>query len=349
MNKNIKRILSGILLCGAIIAAMAVTSMLLVSCSETDMDITKIEQQPQIVVYCFPCSERDTTCITLLRSVPITKSEMNNPYGIEADSLRLHNADVSFMQNGVAKEVKYAAEETGTVPAGCYYVVGKIATGDKIELKAAADGLQSVSAETVIPPLQPIKSIRVTTAVHDQTEYKQLLVDVDGAKMSGGYYAVTVSIAGHLTAESIDGTAEERDFDLRIAVNTEDEPLIAPSQTDTDLFSFEHYFHNDFYIFNGSNITTDSYTLRLNVNTWWTPSWEYDTNYTVANARYVVHLYRIDSPLYKFLKSVNDMESNDLAKYGLAPVLPTHSNISGGTGVLGGCGVEKGEISIEIE
>lgn len=348
MNKTIKNTLSGALLCAVLIAAMAATTVLLASCTETDMDINKLKSEPKMVVYCFPQTESDTTCITLMRSVAVTDPQINSLDGLSADSLLLPGAHVTFRQNGVERTVKYAEESTLSVPKGCYYVVGDIAEGDQIEIEASAAGLPSVSAKTTVPVAQPVKRVRKTTVIHDQEEYIQLLVDVDGAAMRGGYYAVTVSFAGRVSDIDIAGNEYESDIDERKTIYTDDEPLLSPTPTDQDLFDFDIYFHNDFYIFNGSNITSDSYTMKLNIYDYWDSGLE-QSGFTIKDPRYTVRLYRVDPILYKFLKSVNDMESNDLAKWGLAPVLPTFSNINGGVGVLGGCSVAQKSVLTDGE
>lgn len=349
MSKNIKNTISGALLCTLIMAMMAATTLLLSSCTYTDMDISKIGAEPKIVLYCFPTPESDTTCITVMRSVPVTEREPGSTYGATAEELRLPDAKVTFLLNGVAQEVKYTAEKTASLAAGSFYVTCHIAEGDKIEVSATAAGLPSVSAETTVPGCHVVKGIRSTTVTHDYTDYRQLLVGIDGAAMRGGYYAVTVSLAYTLTGWN-DGTdTVTTAHEYRTNANLTDEPLVSPSEIDIDLFDTEKSFYDSFYIFNGSNITSDSYTLRLNVD-YINSIYAYGySGWRVKDPRYVIRLYRIDPAMYKFLNSINNMADNHLAEYGLAPVLPTCTNVSGGLGVVGGCGVDKAELPIKLE
>lgn len=349
MNKTIINTATRALLCLLIIAAMAATTMLLASCTEEDMDIKKLGAEQKMTLFCFPTTESDTTCISLMRSVPITDNEPETIFGTTTEQLKLSDAHVTFTLNGVEQDVKYATEQTGSVPAGNYYVVCRIAEGDKVEVSAAADGLPAVSSMTTVPVCEGIKSIGSATAVHDLTLYKQLLVELDGASMRGSYYAVTVSAAYTLQGKDNEGNGLTKDYCRRLTADLTDEPLISPMQIDSDLFGYEGSFYDNFYIFNGSNITSDSYTIRLNVyDGQYFDTSEFDSG-MIINPRIEVRLYKIDTALYRFLKSINDLIGNDLPKYGLAPVLPTYSNISNGIGVLGGCGVKKAEVAIQLD
>jgi hypothetical protein len=44
----------------------------------------------------------------------------------------------------------------------------------------------------------------------------------------------------------------------------------------------------------------------------------------------------IGQELYKYLKSINDINNSDLSTYGLALITPTFTNINGGIGVIAG-------------
>ena len=43
--------------------------------------------------------------------------------------------------------------------------------------------------------------------------------------------------------------------------------------------------------------------------------------------------------MYKYLKSINDIDNNDLGEYGLAPIHSHYTNIENGIGLLGGCSI----------
>ena len=43
--------------------------------------------------------------------------------------------------------------------------------------------------------------------------------------------------------------------------------------------------------------------------------------------------------MYKYLKSINDIDNNDLGEYGLAPIRSHYTNIENGIGLLGGCNI----------
>ena len=56
---------------------------------------------------------------------------------------------------------------------------------------------------------------------------------------------------------------------------------------------------------------------------------------------YVVDLYKVTPEYYRFLKSINDAQSNSWADVGLMQVTPTYSNVKGGFGVVAGYNISS--------
>lgn len=54
---------------------------------------------------------------------------------------------------------------------------------------------------------------------------------------------------------------------------------------------------------------------------------------------YNVQLCKVTPEYYRFLKSINDAQSNSWADAGLMQVTPTYSNVKGGFGVVAGFNV----------
>lgn len=310
------------------------------SCQD-EMDINEIATKPKMAVFCYPCPANDTTVITIQKSLPIKNSFI---YDENDFTEKLPNQVVTLSVNGEQRAVEYANDTIGSVPKGNYFSVGQINEGDNITVEASADGVERVTSTTIVPKAQPILDIRTTTATHDNTQYTQLLVDIDGQGMRGNYYAVTVNIAGEFDwAFSMSGFGDDieyvdpqhESFNSRQAVNVQDEPLLSSAFDDDMLFDFGSDFYGDFYIFDGNNVTTDKYTLRLNITNGW--KWYLQDYHFVYNAdiNYVVRLYRIDPAMYKFFRSINELNGNDFAKYGLASFNTTYSNVKNGIGVVG--------------
>lgn len=345
MTKEIKNGVGGVLLCCLIILSMAVLTALLATSCAADMDDSQLTAQSKVVVFCFPNTASDTTQISVTRSIPIS-NKGGNKDNVNADgSLSVAGADVVFRLNGSPCTVKYAADAVGTVSKGMYYVVGKVHEGDEIAIDVNAPGLPPASARTTVPAPLPVSNLRLARITHNSTTYNQLLFDFSNKDMAGNYYAVTVDFAYHVKGNNHDGTPLEADRSGRISINIDDEPLLSGDNDDDVIFDFSSGFYDSFYIFNGNNVKSSTYTMRLNANVSFY-NYDYDIdNPEYTNTRYIVRMYRIDASLYRFLKSLNDMQGNDLAQYGLAPILPTYSNMRGGIGILGGCSASEAEIS----
>lgn len=320
--------------------------MALASC-EDEMDINVLASKPKIAVFCYPSPANDTTVIDISGSLPIKNANGNTG---EYSSV-LNNLNIKFSVNGEERKVEYAENMIGSVVQGNYFSVGKINTGDKVTFEASADGFESVKSTTIVPETPKILDIHTTTAVHDNTEYKQFVVDIDGRGMKGNYYAVTINVACQFdktpwnvdeeSGDTIFLAPEHYNYDARQWLDLTDEPLLSDSFDDDMLFDFGSDYYSYFYIFDGNNVTSDKYSMRLNLpDYWWRNQIAYnpsggDGKISNFSGSYVVRLYRIDPAMYKFFRSINELDGNDFAQYGLASFNTTYSNVKNGIGVVG--------------
>ncbi|MCR5159880.1 MAG: DUF4249 domain-containing protein [Prevotella sp.] len=110
------------------------------------------------------------------------------------------------------------------------------------------------------------------------------------------------------------------------------EPLLQTlSPTDKD-FGFDDDYYQNFYIFSDEKIQGQTYTLHLNLNRWH----DQDITYHYRPVQYQVQLYHLTPEFYRYVKSINDVDNNDLAEAGLSMVQPARSNVQGGIGIVGG-------------
>lgn len=110
------------------------------------------------------------------------------------------------------------------------------------------------------------------------------------------------------------------------------EPLLQTlSPTDED-FGFDSDFYQGFYILSDEKIQGQTYTLHLNLNR----SHDQNIMYHFRPVQYQVQLYHLTPEFYRYVKSINDVDNNDLAEGGFSMVQPACSNIQGGIGILGG-------------
>ncbi len=152
------------------------------SCSY-EFELNDINVGEKIVLYCIPCTDKDTTLIQLSRSIPVSKKgKLQN--GIS-------DAGINFTVNGKEQPVYWNENATSSLPARCYYVLGRYNEADKVDIKASADGLPSVSSETVLPVPFPLKKVDMKLKYEINTKLQFLITFQDNADTED-YYGIRV-------------------------------------------------------------------------------------------------------------------------------------------------------------
>lgn len=314
---------------------MAVSLMLLcltlISCKD-DFDIQKLQDHPRLVVYCFP-TDGDTTLVAVARSLPVASVKGY----IDALSREKVDAHIIYKVNGVEQTVKRIANEEEaqlftrstnssvlSQLVGQYYVVGKQKAGDKISLQVSAPDFSSVSASTYIPEKVGVELGDVKLEMKSSDGYNSITIDRIEAVFhdnpsSEDYYSVKLKLQ----------TKEASKSQMLL---TENEPLLNNRTKLDDDFGMDSYeYFDNAFIFNDRTINGKTYTLHLDVH----------SNYSSYGFSYVVDLYKVTPDYYRFLKSINDAQSNSWADVGLMQVAPTYSNVKGGFGVVAGYNISS--------
>lgn len=338
-------------------------AFLLVSCQD-NFDITKIEGQPKIVMYCMPTCG-DTTVVTLAESVPV-----NTRPNDSTRPMPLNDAKVSYRLNGVEQQVENLGD-------GNYRVVVHQQPGDVVRVKAESGSLPTAEAVTVIPEAVEAQIVGMADVRADDNDgdgdfrdYVQLAARFSDDPSTRDYYAVRVMSDYHffekdnvyITGDT-DGTtgdsgngitsgeggmpappdgyyeSKSQSFTRWEELNIQNEPLLKPLTSADSDFGFERDFYQNFYIFDDTSLRSPSYTLHLNVPKQPTGKWQDFAAYI----RYRVVLYKISETAYRFFKSINDMSGNDFASYGFSQITPTPSNVEGGLGMVGAFSTGEGE------
>ena len=293
-----------------------ITLCMLTSCGD-NIDIRQGEP-PKFVIYAFP-SASDTISIT----ISVTK-----PAGHNTPALSHATISVTCQTNGKADVIKFAdSSNVSGLPVLTYYAIGKHKTGDRVRVSVVPashqDGLDLTKAwgETQIPESPSIDSISMDTIFHKEDDYTRFRVAFH--KTHGvQYYAVRVKGMEYFeSVDSVSCVSEE--------IETSLEPLLN-GLTDTELnFGTNNDFYHLMYVFDSSQVTSQAVTLRLCV---------LGQPYTSA---YRVELFSLSPDFYQVLKSINDINNNDIGTHGLAFIQPTYTNISGGYGCVAGYGCVK--------
>lgn len=296
-----------------------ITISALASCTDS-MDINDIKSDSRLVMYCFP-SCNDTTFIQLSRSTPVNNSNTGTSVGVD-------NASIIYKVNGTQIPVhlyKASDKSTGTESSSLYYTTDKHTVHDKIEIQASANDIRSVSSFTTIPSMPVIDKIDTTHLQQGWNRYLMMYMTFTDDVKTKDFYAVRVM------QKEIDknGYIVPDDTLLYItSINTDEEPLLNKlSNVDND-FGFSENFYRNFYVFDDQLINGKTYKMHLKM---------YGSSSSIDRSIYYkIQFFKITREYYKFIKTLNNMNGNDLAEYGFSPVTPIFNNVKNGFGIVGG-------------
>lgn len=304
--KQKKNIHWRLFICCVIVAALT-------SCKD-HFDLDQLQNPSKLVLYCFP-SSADTTYISVTNSVGVKK------YADTHKIAKVADARVSYAVNGQPRQVQ--RQDDGT-----FYVLGAHQPGDRVSISVEHPDYASVSAETVVPERVPVELRDVREVVEydsywlELVHYYQLRATFTDPAATTDYYAVRVRVQGF--------SGDNRPQEYWPEIFTLDEPLLQSLSGIDEDFGFENEYYSRFYIFSDQDINGQTYTMHLDIQAL---HYSYDPD---SPAHYQVLLYKIAPEYYYFLKSINDVENNELAKGGFAQLMPTYTNIRQGVGVMGG-------------
>ena len=295
---------------------LLVCMLLAVSGCRDDFDLDDISNKEKLVVYCLP-STTGTTYISVTNSMAIGKHA-------EANKMR-----------AVYGTATASAVVPESIPVRLDRVQ-KVSLFDE-DYMSTRDYYQL--AATFTDPVESKDYYAVTVrAKHYKGDAYGELVNENGSRtlwIPNDYndylYWKEQYPQAEWTCEISDSVVETK------TIYTAKEPLLNTlTDIDTD-FGYENSFYGNFYIFNDATINGQTYTLHLN-----TDSFGYGGAFNFWH-KYQVVLYRLTPEYYHFLKSLNDVENNDLAQAGFSLVSPTLHNISGGFGLLGASNSSESE------
>lgn len=289
----------------------------LISCQE-NLDMNDMDAKSKLVIYCFPC-DTDTIFMQISQSIPVNSCK--------STSLNIQN--ITCIINGINMPIGYKGNGKDKLNSGIYYITGKFCSGDTIHLQINTKEHTPITASAILPDKPIITSLDIDTLCIKGEWFTQLRMGFHNSS-DKAYYAIRI-IGMEVTKEY---TRENIQY-----IDNNEEPLLNNySKGNVDFGTSNEYYHH-MYIFDNSQIIDNTYILHLNVPY---------CNYIPC---YKVQLFRITHDYYKFLKSINDINNNNLSNYGMSFITPTFSNIKNGIGILGAYRMQEsqwiGNISIE--
>lgn len=299
--------------------------VVLSSCSY-HFELDEVDASEKLVLYCFP-SNKDTTVIQLSRSVPVGKREPLDK--------SVRNADIHFTVNGKEQAIYWNEDSTSSLPAKCYYTLGKRGKNDCLQLQVASTGLPAITARTVMPDIFPLKEIRLAPRGSSENTL-QVLVTFKDDEGSDDYYGIRMMKKQIRTEDNEEDVSfYSVEFDLK------GEPLL-DNQSDLDeIFMLSNCFFGNLYIWSDDKIQGKEYTLRLNMD--YQKDFVYDWDNSSYREEYKIYLYKLSPEFYNYFKTLNNINNNDLGNHGLSPMFHHYTNVSNGIGVVGACQITETE------
>lgn len=289
-------------------------------------ELDEVDACEKLVLYCFP-SNKDTTVIQLSKSVPVSKREPLDKC--------VRNADIHFTVNGKEQAIYWNEDSTSSLPAQCYYTLGKWGKNDCLRLQAASTGLPAITAQTVMPDNFPLKEVRLVRK-GDSDNTLQVLVTFKDDGGTNDYYGIRL-IKKEITTKDGDKNIsfQSVEFDLK------DEPLLNNLSDLDEIFMFSNRFFQNLYIWDDEKIPGKEYTVRLNMD--YQKDYDVDWDNFSYREEYKIYLYKFSPEFYSYFKTLNNINNNDLGNHGLSPMLHHYTNVSNGIGVVGACQITETE------
>lgn len=304
-----------------------IASLLIILSSCTyEFNIDDVEAKRKPVIFCMPNTLGDTTLIQVSQSNNVNNKGTNTTA----------KPDITFKLNGMEKEIKYTDKATDLLPANSYYVLGKLKEGDKIDMEASYPDMPTAKSSTVIPqpfPLDKWDMILKDGSYGREIQFRISFTDNADTK---NYYGIRIisKISYHNYYPDYNSGA---DYDKLwgIEFNLDEEPLLSKKVGFDEIFDISKLHYQEIYLWDDTMLNGKSYTLHLGTNY----SEDSVNEYNSTVNFFKIYLYHFSEEMYKYLKSINDIDNNDLGEYGLAPIRSHYTNIENGIGLLGGCSI----------
>jgi len=327
------------------IGLLASLSLSLAGCIE-ELDLENLRPEPRLVLNSVVVAGEPVTA-GVSRTWFLTEDHPN---------VTLRNVEVLLQVNGQPVErMLWEDGDTMYNGLGQYISSYRPVSGERVEITAKWEK-KEVSATTILPESCPIKDVVADyTFVPGYSEKKRLLsITFEDNPGVNNYYLIRFEINQHYR-DSLTGEYTGEYFWRPLSMEYDLDPLfsgdINAMETVLDLGWMNGYhgrvFSND--LFRGKEYTLKVYSL-----------YDYSPSYGGGGSvggessdlpfYYRAILYSITEDYYKYMKTLLELTDNtleeELVNLGLAEPAYIFSNITGGTGILGGCAADTMDVKI---
>lgn len=294
---------------------------------DNEFSLNRLDSPPKTVLYCIPATIGDTILIQVSQSTTVNNQVTNKgsqPY-------------IIFKLNGIEKEIRFNEESTPLLPANSYYVLGKLMEKDRIDIEVSYPDMPVTRAQTEIPGRFPLNKSEVVLKDGEYGKEIQFQISFKDDATTKDYYGIRI-IRKKITKYTLSDVQDFIEY-APVELKIDREPLLSDKTGFNDIFGLSKEYYRFIYIWDDNMINGKDYTLDVG-------TYYYSgsiNEYQKETYEFKIYLYKLSEELYKYIKSVNDINNNELGNYGLAPIRSHYTNIDNGIGLLGGCNIYESE------
>lgn len=307
--------------------------LLFITACTKDLNLDHLRPEPRLVLNSIVVTGEPVTA-SLSRTWFFTDRRPN---------VSMSDAHIKLYVNGQFEEdMHWEPGDSSYNNIGQYTSVYRPIVGDEIKITANHNEKEA-SATTILPEICPIRAITLDTVLIPEYSQKGIQVSTTFHDNPGrfNYYLIRFEVGIPL----INPETGEQEYQWNtVSMNYEDDPLFSDDNNALETILKSNWLNGRYgRVFSNDLFQGGEYTLKV-----------HDTNrYNYTSSRnetgsqenlpfvYKVYLYTISESFYKYMKSFlrlnDDHIYNDMINAGLIEPTYIHSNVTGGTGIVGGC------------
>lgn len=274
---------------------------------EYHFELDNIVEDPLICIRSY-MPAGDSAVIRINKTVPVTV--------IGKIDTALISPSYSLTCNG--KEI--GLYDTWSENGGLYIKTGSFQSGDRLEITATAQGMETASASTIVPESFPEYSIET---FQDEKDGNWMRVHINEMPEKGNFYGAFIEYYADVQYKE-EGREPSREYGyVYMDYNDETFPL--------DYNGFYPYYiyreSRDVVLWSEDETIDGSYEIKMNLNM-------NNANYRCYERYIKVHLLRFSEEMYRRLYA-EAATDNFLASLGFSSPSFTYNSIDNGTGYFG--------------
>lgn len=309
------------------ICALSTCAILSASC-EYRIELKGEGFKEKLFVECYPGKEEECH-VRLQKAIPTN--------GNVSDDTVPRNVEMTVTVNDTPVEVRHIGDKSYE---SCYSFDYKASPNDKIRVEVAADGVKTVTVESIVPASPVILDIRQST--YDGAPVFSVKL-ADNSSEDDFYMFM---ILHRVTEENYSNWSGEQNLTVRCDTSVmmierlHAEPVVISPD---DAVLFPDWYKSNELMFNDKSFKDGTRTLHAEVAQYIdfynqfpedVPKEESKTYQSIVN-EYKIVVRHIAPEYYRYVKVRSSWEGNELGNLGWAPTFYAFTNINNGIGIMG--------------